>query len=560
MTSRRGILTLVLAVCAAILSACAGFPTSGNINYGLSVDETAGESQSVAFLPDRPQPGASPEQIVEGFINAGTGPAGDWARAREFLAPSLQESWEPNAGVTVDVLASRTYTPSETDERIVDVSLDAVALVDDRGAYERAELTEWTQHFELARQSDGEWRITVAPNGVVLDRDRFPTVFHRYAVMYFDPTWEYLVPDVRWFPSPAVSAITKALVNQPPSDWLAGSVQTAFPVDVEAPSVSVTAGVAEVQLAVDPIDLDTVTKDRMLTQLQQSLAGAGVTEVRMSVGSTPITAEPVATRSTRVPIAPLVLTEDQFGFLTGGEIEELPGLSSQIVEAAPTSVQVGPDRDAASIRLATGEVARIAAGETTVLDTRDDLVDPTIDPFGYVWSVPRGEPAAIRAFAPDGSPPIEVADAWSGATAISAMALSRDGTRITAAVTAGGRTALWVAGVVRDPNGIAPVRLGDPVALAIVGGPALAVTWIDDTSVGVVGDGDEVSIVIEQIVGGPAITTAASPEAVSIAGGNGTSTLRLHSADGTLYVKRGTTWQPTATGVRVLATQQGAPQ
>lgn len=565
MTRRRGIPALLLMVCALALAACAGFPTSGPVNYGDPATGSSGEAQNIAFLPDRPQPGASPALIVEGFINAGTGPAGDWARAREFLAPELQDTWEPDAGVTVDVLAARTYTPSETDEGIVDFTLDAVANVDDRGAYERVELAEWTQRFELEQQSDGEWRITVAPDGVVLDRDRFPTVFHRFSVMYFDPTWEYLVPDARWFPTTTpmtpASRITAALVNKPPSEWLAESVRNAFPESVEAQSVPVDAGVAEVQLSDDAIDLDALTKDRMLTQLEQSLAGAGVIEVRMSVGSTPLTAERVPTRSTRVPSAPLVLTEDQFGFLTGGELEQLPGLSAQVVEAAPTAVQVDPDRDAAAVRLSTGEVARIAADETTVLDTRGGLIDPSIDPFGYVWSVPRDAPAALQAHAPDGSPPVDVADAWSGAMAIQAMSLSRDGTRIVAAVTAGGRTALWIAGVVRDDaNGTLPVRLGDPVALAIVGGPALGVTWVDDTTVGVLGDGDEDSIVIEQVVGGPASASSASPEVVSIAGGNGSSTLRLQSADGTLYVKRGTTWQPTATGVRVLATQQGAPE
>lgn len=561
MTPRRGIPALLLAVCAIALTACAGFPTGGPVNYGLSADDTAEESQNIAFLPNSPQPGASPEQIVEGFIDAATGPGteGSWLRAREFLAPGTE--WDPAAGVIVDVFASREYVPSASEEGVVEFSVQAVAEVDDRGSYARAEVAGRSFTFRLEQQGDGEWRIVDPPDGIFLDQDRFPTVFHRYALTYFDPSWEYLVPDVRWFPTTtAASRITAALVNGAPSDWLAESVENAFPESVEAQSVPVTGGVAEVQLLADPIDLDTQTKDRMLTQLQQSLAGAGITEVRMSVGSTPLTAELVATRSTRVPSAPLVLTQDRFGFLTGGEIEQLPGLSPQIVESAPVSVQVDPDRVAAAVRLATGEVARIAADETTVLDTRAGPVDPAIDPFGYVWSVPMDQPDALLAYPADGSPPIGVADAWPGATSIQAMSLSRDGTRLAAAVTAGGRTALWISGVVRDPNGTAPVRLGEPVVLAIVGGPARGVTWVDDASVAVLGAGVDDSIVLEQVVGGPTTTTAASPDVVSISGGNGASTLRLRSADGTLYVKRGTTWQPTATGLRVLATQQGAPR
>ena len=58
----------------------------------------------------------------------------------------------------------------------------------------------------------------------------------------------------------------------------------------------------------------------------------------------------------------------------------------------------------------------------------------------------------------------------------------------------------------------------------------------------------------------PTGTSTAAAGMTSIAGGTGLSTLRLHAPDGTLYVKRGTAWQPTATGVLLLATQQGAPQ
>jgi hypothetical protein len=561
-TARRGILALLLAFCAAVLSACAGFPTSGPIYPGLDPDDFEEESQNVAFLPDRPEPGATPAQIVEGFINAGTGPGvdGEWERARDFLAPGFQNEWNPEAGVTVDLFTDRTYTESGDGSVVFDLA--AVASVDNRGSYERAEVVDRSLQFSLAKQSDGEWRITDAPDGVVLDRDRFPSVFHRFSVMYFDPTWEYLVPDVRWFPrTNAEASITAALVNEVPSEWLATSVTTAFPDNVTAvPAVPVEDGVAQVELLGGVLAADQRQLDRMQTQLEASLATAGIADVVMSVGSTPIAAEPVPTRSTRVPGAPLVLTEAGFGFLTGGEIDPVPGLSEAVTAAVPAAVQVGPDRDFAAARLEDGAIARLSAeGEDAiVVDQRGGLVDPTIDQFDVVWSVPRDQPAALHAALPSGDV-VDVGDAWPEATAISAMALSRDGARVAAAVTAGGRTALWVAGVVRDADGV-PQRLSSPIALAIVGGPALGVTWIDDVTVGVLATGEDASIVLEQVVGGPTTATNAPAGMASIAGGSGISSLRLRSTDGTLYVKRGTTWQPTATGALVLATQQGSPQ
>lgn len=560
MTRGRSILSLLVAMLAVWLTACTGLPTSGNVNYGLTT-EGAQDSEEVSFLlPDRPQPGASPEEIVEGFIRAGSGPGlvGNWDRAREFLTPEFEETWDPSAGVTVDEFEDRQYSAPE--EGVVEMSFTAVATVDDKGTYERAQVGNRRETFELV-QHEGEWRISVAPDGVVLDRDDFPRVFHRYELMYFDPTWDYLVPDARWFPTTNSAAnIASALVNDPPSAWLAESVTTAFPENVTVvPSVPRVGSVAEVVLSREALSVDSVTRDRMYTQIEASLATAGVTQVVLTVGTTPIDAETVPVRSTRIPSAPLVLAEEDFGFLVGDEIERIPGLSDVIEEFQPVAVQVSPDWDAAAVRLATGEVVRLDKDETNhPLDVRAGLVDPSIDPFGFVWSVPRDQPAAVLAFSEDGTP-FEVADAWSGATGIDAMSVSRDGTRVAAVVRAGSRTALWIAGVVRDGDGV-PQRLSDPVQLGVMTGAGRGIAWLDDLSVGVLSADADASHVLEQVVGGLSTPSSAAPGMTSIAGGASLSTARLRADDGTLYVRRGTSWQPTATGVRVLATQQGAPE
>ncbi|MFB7893182.1 LpqB family beta-propeller domain-containing protein [Microbacterium sp. NPDC056044] len=569
MTRRRSILALLLALCAVVVTGCAGFPTSGPPEYGLENGNTGSGSQNVVFIPNRPQPGATPQQIVEGFIDAGSGPGvlGNWAVAREFLAPDLADTWKPESGVIVDERAERDYV--ETGDGVVDFASEVVGTVDDKGAYERADLSPGNWTFELAQQDDGEWRITQAPDGIWLDEAQFPQVFHKYPLMYFDPSYQFLVPDVRWFPvTKAAGRIADALVNHPKSEWLAESVETAFPDGVTAVAVVPTGeeGVSDVALKGDAMLVATAdARNRMLTQLEESLRSAGVTDVVMTVESAPIEAEPVTVRSTRVPPAPLVLTEAGFGFLTGDEIGKIPGLSAAVEAASPLSVQVGAERDLAAARLASGAVVRLnAAGtEPEVLDTRPGLIDPVIDPYGVVWSVPQEDPSALRAYLPNGDV-VDVVDAWGDATAIAGMALSRDGTRIAAVLSAGGRTVVSVAGVVRDD--VVPDRLGEPIPLAVAGGAVvgvtrIGVTWIDDVSVGVLTSGaDADSTVIEQVVGAPTSTSTAPAGMASIAGGNGVSSLRLRAEDGTLSVKRGTSWQPTATGIRVLATQQGEPQ
>lgn len=556
----RRLLSAVSAVIALVaLTACSGLPTSGDVNAGREIGGDAEESDFAFLLPERPQPGASPTAIVEGFLRAGSGAADNWLRATDFLAPGT--AWDPTASVTIDVATERQVV--EVDESTVRVSVLAVATVDDRGVYEPGDGGATQLTFEVARQSDGEWRITEAPNGIVLDRNVFPNVFNRYPLMYFSPSLDYLVPDLRWFPrTNTATRITDALVNELPSEWLAGAVFSAFPEDVTAnASVPVSPfGVAEVTLSNEVLGTDQGVRDRMLTQLSASLSAAGVSEVEMLVDTTPLSADIVPTRRTTVTGPPLVRTDAGFGFLSGGDLAPIPGLSGQIVDLDAVSIQVDPDRTTAAVRVTEGTVLRVTAGESSPqpADSRPRLIDPTVDPDGVIWTVPKDAPQAVRAQLPGGGV-VDIAGAWPDASQILGMAVSREGTRVAALVTAGGRTALWAAGVVRDADGV-PQRLDAPAVLDLIPGTAFGLAWLDDVTVGVLARDTEAAFVVEQLVGGPAAVTVAPADVTSIAGGNSTSSTRLLGADGTLYIKRSANWQETASGILVLATQQGIPE
>lgn len=557
---RRGVFAAVAVLTALVLSACAGLPTSGPVNPGIPPGAEP-DVPDFSFLPDRPQPGATPEEIVQGFLRAGSGPGPDaeWERARLFLAPAIRDTWKPDASVTITLPGdSEISSPTQNS---VGVSVATVATVDATGAYEPAEEGSTTSmSFRLEQQDDGEWRISEAPDGIVLDRDTFPSVFHRYELTYFDPTWQFLVPDVRWFPTHnAATRIATALVNGSPSPWLVGAVADPFPENVTiTPSVPTDAGVARVELSANAVAIAPATLNRMQTSLEASLATAGATEVEMFVGTTPLTAEPVQTRSTRVSGAPLVVVDPGFGFLAGDELTPIPGISEAMSTLSPASIQMDPERDAAAVRLTDGSVVRVeSSGAVTPVDTRAGLVDPTIDPFGYIWSVPVEQPAALQASSVDSV--FTVSAAFASATQVHAMAVSRDGTRLAAVVSSGARTAVWVAGIVRNEDGD-PEGLAEPVALGAVPGAAIGLTWADEVTVGVLARATDGPTVVEQLVGGPAAAAAAPGGATSIAGAQPTSSIRLLADDGRLYATRGTNWTQTAVDVRVLATQQGVPQ
>ncbi|MFB8386225.1 LpqB family beta-propeller domain-containing protein [Microbacterium sp. NPDC055910] len=558
MTRRRWAVAMV-AVLALALSACTGLPTGGGVNEGLAGGGDV-DPPDISLIPDRPQAGATPEQIVDGFLRAGSGVADDWARAQEFLAPQFRGEWDPNAGVTIDVLGSRETRLLDDDT--VSVLVSQVARVDEKGSYERVEEGPTTLTFELAQQDDGEWRIAEAPDGIVLDRSLFTSIFNDYSLAYFDTTWNYLVPDVRWFPrSRVASRIVAALVNRPKSEWLAASVRSAFPEGVSAvPSVTVAAGgVATVGLTEDALALDQETRDRMQTQLKESLRTANITQVEMVVGTTVLSAEPVPVRRTAVSGPALVKTEAGFGFLSGDELLPIPGLSGTIADVDATAVQVTGDRDLAAVQRTDGSVWRVpAGGEASLVDDRPRLVEPSVDPFGIIWSVPRDTPHAVRAQLPDGTV-VDVTEAWPETTEISAMAMSRDGARIAGLVTAGGRTAVWVSGVLRGDAGV-PTGLGAPIVLGIAGDDGRALAWLDETTLGALAGGGETASVLTQPVGGPGTSVTAPSEAVSIATGSTLASTRLRGADGFLYTRRGPNWQESGAGVLVLATQQGTPE
>jgi hypothetical protein len=554
---RRITLVAALALVTA-LAGCAGLPTTGPVQPVPPETAEVGVPD-ITFRPDAPQPGATPQQIVEGFVRAASGPQNDWDTARLFLSPDYRDTWEPEAGVIVDVLGDRVYTTTADDT--IDLQVTPRATVDDAGSYAPSDSAMAAPlSYALAQQDDGEWRITTAPDGILLDEDFFRSVFRSYALMYFDPTWEYLVPDTRFFPTyNSATRIADALVNGDPSAWLANSVTTAFPENVDLlPSVPAPGGVAQAQLSEQALALDELTLDRMQTQLAASLETSQVGQVEMLVDGTRLDAERVATKDTTVDPRALVLDEEGFGFLVSGELTPLPGLSPAVIAAEPTAVQLAPDRGSAVVRLADKTAALITEdGELAVVDEREGLLAPTIDPFGVVWTVPSSDPGAVHATTTGGEV-IELTGAWSGASRIDGMQISRDGARMAAVVGFGARTVLVVAGVVRDADGV-PSALGDPVTLANLPGQGLDVGWLDDVTIGALaGDGEDVAFV-EQVVGGLTTRVEAPVGSIALAGVNTPSAVRLRSAEGALFVRRSSNWVQTADGVSVLASQQGSP-
>ncbi|UJP11452.1 hypothetical protein L2X99_08095 [Microbacterium sp. KUDC0406] len=282
----RGIRALAAgAVTAAmlLLASCTGLPTTGPVSVGLAVGEK-GDGPSFTEYAATPREGADPQEIVEGFLDAGITPIDNWSIAREFLTPEMSDSWAPTSGVTVDTSsASRSITAvgdiddEDTTSADVTVQLAQVASVDGAGAYSAGIGDTAPLKFHLERKKGGEWRISEAPNGIVLDAVNFPLVYRSYSLQYFDPSWAHLVPDVRWYPRRPSTAttLTQQLVSGEPTPWLAPGVRSAFTDEVGLARGAVVidqSQVAEVDLTRSALNLDATTLARMRTQLEATLA------------------------------------------------------------------------------------------------------------------------------------------------------------------------------------------------------------------------------------------------------------------------------------------------
>jgi hypothetical protein len=558
MRSRRLLVASVALACLVLaVTGCAAIPTSGTVQAG----DPPPADPPVDFDILVPSPGvdATREEILDGFILAAQSPRNNYRIAREYLTETFANEWQADAGATIDVLADREI--QAIDETTVRVDATPAAILKDNGQYEDPDSRTPIPLDYQFEQVDGQWRISSAPPGLLIDELSFTSVFRDYTLYFFDPTYRYLVPDVRWYAGrdSAQTSIVRSLLAGP-AEWLAPGVVSAFPegVQLEPAAVPVAGRVASVSLAGAAFD-DVRTVQRMAAQLRASLLGVrNIEEVELTLNGVDPNAPPLANepeQEFRVDPRSVVFDGETFGYLaTSGEsIQPIAGLSDQIVTLAPTGAALGPAGESAAVRTAGGVSILRAEESPLLLDPRASLVTPAIDGEEVVWSVPSDAPDQLVWFAPDGTS-AQVSVPWSG-TSIAAIEVSRDSTRMVALLADGASTHFVAASIQRDADGH-PVALGSvPLRLGDVSGTPLDVAWLDaDTVASLTGLPDGTTRIVSQELGGFARQSAGPVGGVLIDGGN--SDVRALTSTGELNVRSGVGWQVRASGIRFIAAQQ----
>ena len=511
-----GVAATVLLTLAA--AACSALPESGPVEMG----EGPSASSSAApfdFNPPGPVEGADRVQIVDGFLRALQATPVRTQVATEFLTAEAASAWRPDRRTIV-------YSGQRVVARRPDVvvHLDGTFELDRTGRWagtgvsvagrDRAagagEVADSALQFGFAKE-DGEWRIADLPDAMIIPEAHFEARYREYFIPFFDATGSVLVPEQVYIPwgVTAPTLLVDALLAGPTGTGTAverSYLPTGTRLDV---SVPVRAdGVAEVPLSHDMADLPKDQLDLAMAQLAWTLGQA--TEVkafRVTVDGTPLEVpgrRDVVDVDAYQEYAPWVASAstDLYG-IRGDSVVQVVGSSEIAAALLPDSLRrprsLGVDLAGQQFALVPSEGDRVvvvprSSGGTTgeaprpaVAYRGTDLLRPMWDHTGRLWLVDRTDSGPVVVVDHFGRVRQLRVPALAGEHVLAA-ALSRDGTRLVAALDGSERSGdrLVMMRVVREASG-QPVRLTQPREMSAPQ-PLLRVQdvgWRDPTTVAV---------------------------------------------------------------------------
>ena len=557
---RKRIAAAITVLCALfVMTACTGIPYGGGVNKGAVA--TGVPDTDIQFLPAGPRQEATPEEILRGFVDAATSPAGNWAIAREFLTAEFSRQWEPSRAVYIDE-GARLVSAAGTNALRLNTSV--TATVDARGVYANTgRLQAPDLKFTFVKVA-GAWRIASGPAGVVLDRATFPKVYSQSTLFFYNAGLTSLIPDVRWFParSSISTRIVKALLGGP-SDWLStsGAAVSAIPVGaaLEADSVPVDGGVASVNFNSQTVKATEGLSIRILRQLTASMVGVpDVQSVSLQYSGSPQGQAQVPLRAALISPTgydtAVVIRDGAFGVLDDKGMTALPGLSAGVLSLAPSAVSVSGDRSVAVVNSASGVYTVRAARKPALVDARGRLIPAAIDEQSFVWTVPADKPTEIRITGRAGTSR-GLRAPWSSATKISFLSVEPDGTRLIAGFSTPSGQRVCAASIGHGDD-LWPKTIGECLYLTAPEGNMISAAWIDGIRVGILTSTKTTKLRLSTI-GGLFQDSTAPVGATMIAGAGARLTPRLLTNYGELYLLQSLNrWSVIGDKVALLGTGQ----
>ena len=546
---KSALIALLLSVALAI-TGCAQLPRSSEIKTGPDL-QSGLSSDYLYYSPSGPNDGDDQTAIINGFINAATGPQNDYQIARQYLSRDFTSKWNPSDGVLIqETRAPLTLTGKST----ANVVIQASASIDAQGRWTPfSSAKAISLNFELI-QEDGQWRISSAPNLTVLVRPVFDVLFKSYSLYFYDSQNRYLVPDLRWFPS-RVSTGTR-LVNAlltGPSDWLSSSVSNSFPAGTKLAldAVTVENGTAVVDLNAGATKANANQRSQMLSQLTATLNQLpNVFSVKIQIDHTPQTIS-LVNAQLPYPTAyePMILQAD--GIRSASSAQLYARESAAALRIGANDFSYSSDGSYLALRSDAGvSVLKVNAlsSELTKVDSRAKLLAPEVDNRSAIWTLPTDANQPLQAHDENG----KLLFSWTGWITKGdhlAFGISREGSRLAVLLKTNKGSVAYVAAIKRNEVGV-PIGIGTPVPLGVGLKNLISLTWSGDNSLAAISSAPKsLPLPVSIFVGGSYSLLSALSDAKQLLAQNDSSAIFALSSSGLLYAYRGMSWIVVATGV-----------
>ena len=586
MTRRtRVLLAFLTMLVVGALSACSGLPASSPVQARASIAPEPGPVVNVK--PPGPAPGASARDIVRGFLRANAYATDDYSVAREFLTGGASAVWDPKTELSINT-GERDFVDSMTDPQTVSVTARQTALLDSDGRLrDTADPQTRTGSFTM-RKIDGQWRISSLPKGfgAWVSEDDFDVSYTAQRVYYAVPATKTLVADVRWFPLGGLTTALARAVLRPPPAYLAPIVTAQMPqgtlLRVDAVPVDTSTGVATVDLTSAALGATPAQRTALWAQMLATLSlTRGVRSVVITVDGAarletpdlpqdPTTPQDMGYTVVQVNRPNLIgRSGDQLRWFdpatsgapaSGADMVTLPTVPKTWTQVAASAdgrqiAAVSADGTTMSRWVGARQFTRpvfgteltrpsfASHGRTEIWVAGTPLTPSAGRAGSTVWFVSASDP-------PQSAAPQPVDVPWLGSATITAIAVAADGNRIAMVVrSASGATHVELSAIVRDPSGN-PSALSTPLVVGDGLSDVRDVTWLDDSTVGVLarndaGDGSVHAIQVP--IGGLLADLGQDPKQplAAIRGvGDGPSDVYLVTTGGRVLIHEGATWSP----------------
>lgn len=444
------------------LGACGALPTSGPVSASRAQIQTDLHSVQNAPIPTKD---ADQTVILRDFLAACRAGAfvANYDAARKFLTPEAAGEWKPESAIHL-YPANIAPEARMNDPQHAFFTSPSRGTLTARGEFIPPAANETLSSvFAFAQDSQGQWRISDLPDGLILAQNTFQAAYSRRQLYFLTPDGSNLVPDVRWVPAAKAATYLTELLLAGPTQSLQDAVTTAFPqgTTLVSHTVAVVDGKAMVRLESPQVELSPREQSLLQWQLDRTLRQLSpIVEVAVSVNEAAVTAPlpqvpNIARRAVGIADSKLISLDTQASIHDFG------------ADRSVTSLALFP-RDVSRFAYVDGgsslRTLNVSSGEDTQVFSGSNILAVQVDPWGYVWAITQDAPHAFTVIDPKGA--MRQLPVTYSPNALTHFSFAEDGVRLLA-YHRGDTSTLDLARVVRDGR-------GQPISLAQMASQSLA--------------------------------------------------------------------------------------